>query len=146
MDATAITFGLKDVVAIILGVISAVSFIFALVNSNKSNKAACDVNTKDLADHKVGYTSNFLALRNEVETKIAHSDQDRKTDLKAVYEEMQINKAEIKLLIHDVKQEQKEEYGKLSTQISTLYNQTNEISTKLSELTGWVKANQQNNK
>lgn len=139
MDANTLTFGLKDVVAIVSGVIIVAGFVYGIFNISAKNKLAIetlkdstklsiDANAKDLAQFKVDYTSNMLSLRADTDTRISHV------------------KMELKEAINQLRQEQQHENQKLSTQMISMSEQLNSLNKALSELIGFIKAQQQQNK
>lgn len=136
MDAATLTFGIKDVVAIVVGVITIVSFIYALVKSSDKNQTLALQALSEIADHKKITEEKFL-----------HAKNAKKANIDMIFDE--INKAKDELdkketsiytKISEVKLDQKEAHDKLSTQINAMSTQLTLIGNGMSELTGYIKA------
>ena len=136
MDATEITFGAKDVAAIIVAVISILGFLYALKrNADKATENAATIK-KDLED--------FKASTNE---KFVHGKNSKKANIQYIMEAMQKNKDEdekkesqIYTRISELKKEQQDAHEKLWLKLDTVETMQRDMSTSLAELTGYLKA------
>ena len=136
MDATEITFGAKDVAAIIVAVISILGFLYALKrNADKATENAATIK-KDLED--------FKASTNE---KFVHGKNSKKANIQYIMEAMQKNKDEVEKKesqiynrISELKKEQQDAHEKLWLKLDTVETMQRDMSTSLAELTGYLKA------
>lgn len=136
MDATEITFGAKDVAAIIVAVISILGFLYALKrNADKATENAATIK-KDLED--------FKASTNE---KFVHGKNSKKANIQYIMEAMQKNKDEVEkkesqiyTRISELKKEQQDAHEKLWLKLDTVETMQRDMSTSLAELTGYLKA------
>jgi DNA-binding helix-hairpin-helix protein with protein kinase domain len=136
MDATEITFGAKDVAAIIVAVISILGFLYALKrNADKATENAALIK-KDLED--------FKASTNE---KFVHGKNSKKANIQYIMEAMQKNKDEVEkkesqiyTRISELKKEQQDAHEKLWLKLDTVETMQRDMSTSLAELTGYLKA------
>jgi hypothetical protein len=136
MDAATLTFGIKDVVAIIVGVISIASFIWALKNSNEKNHAIANQALNEVD-----------ALEKSMDEKILHEKNSKKANIQFLMDEIAQVKAEVEKKetiiynkITEIRTEQKEGHDKLSSQILLMTAQLNTIGNNVSELTGYTRA------
>lgn len=118
MDAATLTFGIKDVVALVLGAATIVGFYFAMKNTNEKNQ--------DLANSALKKADDFKKEMEDEHTKIRKELGEKEVSL---YQKI----AEVKL-------ENKENHEKLSSQISIMATDISSISKGVSELTGYIKA------
>ncbi len=136
MDATEITFGAKDVAAIIVAVISILGFLYALKrNADKATENAATIK-KDLED--------FKASTNE---KFVHGKNSKKANIQYIMDAMQKNKddvekkeSQIYTRISELKKEQQDAHEKLWLKLDTVETMQRDMSTSLAELTGYLKA------
>jgi gas vesicle protein len=136
MDATEITFGAKDVAAIIVAVISILGFLYALKrNADNATENAATIK-KDLED--------FKASTNE---KFVHGKNSKKANIQYIMEAMQKNKDEVEkkesqiyTRISELKKEQQDAHEKLWLKLDTVETMQRDMSTSLAELTGYLKA------
>lgn len=136
MDAATLTFGIKDVVAIILGVISIASFIWALKNSNEKNKALATQALSEIAELQKTTDEKFLHAKNSKKATIQFL-MDEIADAKADVEKKE---TAIYSKITEIRTEQKEGHDKLSNQILVMSTQLNTIGNGVAELTGYMRA------
>ena len=136
MDATEITFGAKDVAAIIVAVISILGFLYALKrNADKATENAATIK-KDLEDFKASTNEKFI-----------HGKNSKKANIQYIMDAMQKNKDEVDkkesqiyTRISELKQEQQDAHEKLWVKLDTVENMQRAMSTSLAELTGDLKA------
>jgi hypothetical protein len=136
MDITSVTFGIKDVVAIVTGVGSLVGIYFALKRS--AEKA---IEKNDEQDGKI------QALKQEMEEKFLHAKNAKKANIMAIYEEINRNREEFKeketliySRIDDIREEQKASHEKMGLKLDALATQMSNMSSNLAELTGYIRA------
>jgi alpha-D-ribose 1-methylphosphonate 5-triphosphate synthase subunit PhnG len=136
MDATEITFGAKDVAAIIVALTSILGFLYALKrNGDKATENAALIK-KDLEDFKASTNEKFI-----------HGKNSKKANIQYIMDAMQKNKDEVDrkesqiyTRISELKQEQQDAHEKLWVKLDTVENMQRAMSTSLAELTGYLKA------
>lgn len=136
MDATEITFGAKDVAAIIVAVISILGFLYALKrNADKATENAAVIK-KDLEDFKASTNEKFI-----------HGKNSKKANIQYIMDAMQKNKDDVEKKetqiynrISELKKEQQDAHEKLWLKLDTVETMQRDMSTSLAELTGYLKA------
>jgi hypothetical protein len=136
MDATEITFGIKDVTAIIVGVISVLGFLYALKrNADKATEDAVTIK-KDLEDFKASTNEKFI-----------HGKNSKKANIQYIMDAMQKNKDEVEkkesqiyTRISELKKEQQDAHEKLWLKLDNVETMQRDMSTSLAQLTGYLKA------
>ena len=136
MDATEITFGAKDVAAIIVGVISILGFLYALKrNADKATEDAAAIK-KDLEDFKASTNEKFI-----------HGKNSKKANIQYIMDAMQKNKDEVDkkesqiyTRISELKKEQQDAHEKLWLKLDTVETMQRDMSNSLAQLTGYLKA------
>lgn len=118
MEITSLTFNIKDVVTIVIGIGSFLGFYYALksqVEKVKSNMD--DLEDKQEKDHQ----AVIQAIKDHKE------DSDKKEEL--VYKR-----------INEIRDEQKDAHGKLEQKIDDMAKNLSSMNTNLSEIAGYIKA------
>ena len=136
MDATEITFGAKDVAAIIVALTSILGFLYALKrNGDKATENAALIK-KDLEDFKASTNEKFI-----------HGKNSKKANIQYIMDAMQKNKddvekkeSQIYTRISELKKEQQDAHEKLWLKLDTVETMQRDMSTSLAELTGYLKA------
>jgi hypothetical protein len=136
MDATEITFGAKDVAAIIVALTSILGFLYALKrNGDKATENAALIK-KELEDFKASTNEKFI-----------HGKNSKKANIQYIMDAMQKNKDEVDkkesqiyTRIGELKQEQQDAHEKLWVKLDSVENMQRAMSTSLAELTGYLKA------
>ena len=136
MDATEITFGAKDVAAIIVALTSILGFLYALKrNGDKATENAALIK-KDLEDFKASTNEKFI-----------HGKNSKKANIQYIMDAMQKNKDEVDkkesqiyTRIGELKKEQQDAHEKLWLKLDTVETMQRDMSTSLAELTGYLKA------
>lgn len=136
MDATEITFGAKDVAAIIVALTSILGFLYALKrNGDKATENAALIK-KELEDFKASTNEKFI-----------HGKNSKKANIQYIMDAMQKNKDEVDkkesqiyTRISELKQEQQDAHEKLWVKLDTVETMQRAMSTSLAELTGYLKA------
>ena len=118
MEVTSLTFNIKDVVTIIIGIGSFLGFYYALKRSvEKVSNDLEDLENKQEKDHQ----SVMGAMKEHKD------DSDKKEQL--IYKR-----------IDEIKEEQKAAHEKLEVKIDAMSGHLSAMNTSLSELTGYIKA------
>jgi gas vesicle protein len=136
MDATEITFGAKDVAAIIVALTSILGFLYALKrNGDKATENAALIK-KDLEDLKASTNEKFM-----------HGKNSKKANIEYIMNAMQKNKDEVDkkesqiyTRISELKQEQQDAHEKLWVKLDSVENMQRAMSTSLAELSGYLRA------
>lgn len=117
MNAAEMTFNVKDVIGICVGLITILSFIYALKRAtDKSVSDITDLNT-EIESHKL----TILAMIQDHKDEVVHKEQQ-------IYTRM-----------GEIKSEQKEAHDKLWNKLDTMANLQQTMSVSLAELTGFLK-------
>lgn len=147
MDVTHITFGIKDVVAIVSGVITVVSFVFAIKHNNEKTQTRLEGAEKKIDDTDKYHQRELLDFRKEVDEKFLHAKNAKKANIMAIYEEINRNREDFKekegqiySKIEDIRAEQKVSHDKMSTKLDALATQMSTMNSNLAELTGYIRA------
>lgn len=124
MEAVDLTFGVRDVMTIIIGAVSIAGFYYALKRSiEKLSGEFKNLETKQKEDH-----TNVMAAMKE------HKDDLDKREIK-IYDQ-----------IDHIRSEQKDAHVKLESKMDSISTEVNKISSNLSELTGYIKAKKESDK
>lgn len=153
MGITDLTFGIKDVVAIVVAVASGLGFIYAMKNQGDKNKTR--MRNMELAQDELqsDVTKDIGTMKANIEEKFLHAKNAKKANIMRIYEEINQGKAEFKEKeaqiynrIEDIRKEQKDSHEKMSNKLDNLSTQMNLVSTNLAELTGYIRAKKENEK
>lgn len=118
MEANDLTFGLKDVITIVIGVCTLLGFYYALKRSvEKVSNDLDDLEEKQEKDHNIVMGA----------IKEHREDSDKR-------------EAKIYDRITDIRKEQKDAHEKLEIKIDAMAENLAKMNTNLSELTGYIKA------
>lgn len=129
MDATEITFGIKDVIAMLVGVGSVIIFIYAI----KSNAEKTEI--------KITETNEELeSLKTSVNERFLHSKNTKKATVQYIMDTIDKKENLIYSKITEIKNEQEIAHNKLWTKLDSVEKMQQSISNSLSELTGYLKA------
>lgn len=118
MEASTLTFGLKDVITIVVGVGTLIGIYYALKRSVEEVSNDLD----DLEDKQEKDHDNVM-----IAIKETREDSDKR--------EVKIHDR-----INTIRNEQKEAHEKFETKIDAITDNINRMNTNLSELTGYIKA------
>lgn len=136
MNASELTFGIKDVVAIAVGIIGIAGFLYALKRATDAAKDAVDGLKSDLNNYK-----------REVEEKFLHAKNAKKANIQMVMEALQkteesVDKKEAQLYarMEEMRKDQKDIQEKLWVKLDSVEKMQHSMSTGLAELTGFLKA------
>lgn len=129
MNASELIFGIKDVVAIIIGLGSIVSFVYVIKSSSeKANIKISEVND-ELDEFKKVVTEKFL-----------HSKNTKKATVECIMDTVEKKENLIYSKITEIKSEQEVAHNKLWNKLDTVEKMQQNISNNLAELTGYLKA------
>lgn len=129
MDASQITFGIKDVVMIIIGLGSIIAFIYMLKSNSEKAEIKITETNEELEDFKKIVNEKFLHSKNTKKATVQHIMEtiDKKENL--IYSK-----------ITEIKNEQEVAHNKLWNKLDGVEKMQQAISNSLSELTGYLKA------
>jgi hypothetical protein len=129
MNASELIFGIKDVVAIIIGLGSIVSFVYVIKSSSeKANFKISEVNDE---------LDEFKKVVNE---KFLHSKNTKKATVEYIMDTVEKKENLIYSKITEIKSEQEVAHNKLWNKLDTVEKMQQNISNNLAELTGYLKA------
>tara|TARA_R110000868_G_scaffold72406_2_gene211097 strand:+ start:171 stop:569 length:399 start_codon:yes stop_codon:yes gene_type:complete len=129
MNASELIFGIKDVVAIIIGLGSIVSFVYVIKSSSeKANIKISEVND-ELDEFKKVVTEKFL-----------HSKNTKKATVEYIMDTVEKKENLIYTKISEIKSEQEVAHNKLWNKLDAVEKMQQNISNSLAELTGYLKA------
>ena len=129
MNASELIFGIKDVVAIIIGLGSIVSFVYVIKSSSeKANMKISETNTQ---------LDEFKKVVNE---KFLHSKNTKKATVEYIMDTVEKKENLIYSKITEIKSEQEVAHNKLWNKLDTVEKMQQNISNNLAELTGYLKA------
>lgn len=118
MDATSLTFGVKDVITIVIGVCTLLGFYYALKRS-------------------VEKVSNDL---DDLENKQNKDHEDVMTTIKEHREDSDKREAKIYDSIGTIRKEQKDAHDKIEIKIDAITDNLFKLNNNVAELTGYIKA------
>jgi hypothetical protein len=136
MDADQLTFGIKDVIGICLGLISIFGFLYAIKRSSEKSE-----------EKYMSLDTDFKAFKNNVNERFMHGKNSKKANIEEIMTAMQKNKDEVDrkesqiyTRISELKQEQQDAHEKLWVKLDSVETMQRAMSTSLAELTGYLKA------
>ena len=129
MNANEITFGIKDVAAIVTAVVSILGFLYAL-------KRTADKANEDNLNLK----KNMETFENSTNEKFLHSKNTKKATVQHIMETIDKKESLIYTKITEIKNDQEVAHNKLWTKLDSVEKMQQNISTSLAELTGYLKA------
>jgi hypothetical protein len=136
MNATDLTFGIKDVIGIVLAVIAVIGFLYALKKATEKAETKNTEQDKSIADLKKDMDEKFLHAKNAKKANIQYIMDVIKENKDAVEKK----ETQIYNRIDEIRTEQKEAHTQLSTKMDAMTSQLQTVNTNLSELTGYIKA------
>jgi hypothetical protein len=136
MDAAELTFGIKEVVEIIIGILSIAAFLYAMKRAAEKTKDKLTVIEKDLSD-----------LKKDTDEKFLHAKNAKKANIHTIMESIQKQKEEVDKKeqqiynrITEIRQEQLDAHEKLWVKLDGVEKMQFSMNTALAELTGYLKA------
>ena len=141
MNATDLTFGVKEVIEISCALIALSGFIYAMKRNNDKN-----------SDKIENIDFNLKSLKAEVDEKFMHAKNAKKANIQYVMETIEKNKEEVEKKeeqlynkISELRKEQKDAHDKLWIKLDSVEKMQFVMNTTLSELNGFLKAKSQQN-
>lgn len=141
MNANDLTFGIKDVVGIVLAIISILGFLYALKRSAEKAQEAQTALKKEFDDY-----------RKSVEEKFLHAKNSKKANIQMIMDTIKTNKEEVEkkenqiyARLNEVREEQKLAHDKLSDKIDNVVTMQQTLNNSVAELTGFLKAKRNDN-
>ena len=129
MNANEITFGIKDVAAIVTAVISILGFLYAL-------KRTADKANEDNLNLK----KNMSDFENSTNEKFLHSKNTKKATVQHIMDTIDKKESLIYTKITEIKNDQEVAHNKLWTKLDTVEKMQHTISNELAQLNGYLKA------
>ena len=117
MNATDLTFNIKDVIAIVVAVGGGVAFVLAIRSSNRTTDDKLQAVVQELEKHKMDTKEKIVQIQAE-----ANLTEDR-----------------LETRLDKLNEEQKRIHEEISRKMDGLGNTVNSINNSLSELTGYLK-------
>jgi hypothetical protein len=136
MNATELTFGTKEVVEIVIGILSIAAFLYAMKRASEKTKDKLNIIERDLQD-----------LKKETDEKFLHAKNAKKANIQTIMESIQKQKEEVDkkeqqiyTRITEIRQEQQDAHEKLWVKLDGVEKMQFSMNTALAELTGYLKA------
>jgi len=129
MNANEITFGIKDVAAIVTAVISILGFLYAL-------KRTADKANEDNLNLK----KNMSDFENSTNEKFLHSKNTKKATVQHIMDTIDKKENLIYTKITEIKNDQEVAHNKLWTKLDSVEKMQHTISNELAQLNGYLKA------
>ena len=129
MNANEITFGIKDVAAIVTAVVSILGFLYALKRTaDKAN------------DDNLNLKKNMSDFENSTNEKFLHSKNTKKATVQHIMDTIDKKESLIYTKITEIKNDQEVAHNKLWTKLDTVEKMQHTISNELAQLNGYLKA------
>lgn len=129
MNANEITFGIKDVAAIVTAVVSILGFLYAL-------KRTADKANEDNLNLK----KNMSDFENSTNEKFLHSKNTKKATVQHIMDTIDKKENLIYSKITEIKSDQEIAHNKLWTKLDSVEKMQHTISNELAQLNGYLKA------
>ena len=139
MNATELTFGTKEVVEIVIGILGIAGFLYAMKRASEKTKDKLNVIEKDLEDLKKDTNEKFLHAKNAKKANI----QTIMDSIQKQKEEVDKKEQQIYTRITEIRQEQQDAHEKLWVKLDGVEKMQFTMNTTLAELTGYMKAKAQ---
>lgn len=142
MNATELIFGIKEVVEIVLAILGIVGFLYAMKRAAEKTKDKLAVIEKDLDDFK-----------KDTDEKLLHAKNAKKANIQSIMdainkqkEETEKKEQQIYNRINEMREEQNNVHEKLWVKLDGVEKMQFTMNTTLAELTGYLKAKNQDKK
>lgn len=136
MNATELTFGTKEVVEIVIGILGIAGFLYAMKRASEKTKDKLNIIERDLQDLKKDTEERFLHARNAKKANI----QTIMESIQKQKEEVDKKEQQIYTRITEIRQEQQDAHEKLWVKLDGVEKMQFSMNTALAELTGYLKA------
>lgn len=138
MDAATLTFGIKDVIAIVVAVGSGLGFYYRMKATDEKHSAAIKTNALNLS-----------TMKRDVDEKLLHAKNAKKANIQMLLEQigktnnaLEKTETEIYVKMNENRAEQLAEHKELSHKIDAVNTSLQGMAITLSEITGYMKATQ----
>jgi hypothetical protein len=129
MDANELTFNIKDVVTIVIGLGSVIGFIYMIKSSTEKTELKITETNDELDEFKKIVNEKFL-----------HSKNTKKATVEYIMDTVEKKENLIYTKISEIKSEQEVAHNKLWNKLDSVEKMQQSISNSLAELTGYLKA------
>lgn len=129
MDANELTFNIKDVVTIVIGLGSVIGFVYMIKSSTEKTELKITETNDELTEFKKSVNEKFL-----------HSKNTKKATVEYIMETVEKKENSIYSKITEIKNEQEVAHNKLWNKLDSVEKMQQSISNSLAELTGYLKA------
>jgi len=129
MDANELTFNIKDVVTIVIGLGSLIGFVYMIKSSTEKTELKITETNDELTEFKKIVNEKFL-----------HSKNTKKATVEYIMDTVEKKESLIYTKISEIKNEQEVAHNKLWNKLDSVEKMQQSISNSLAELTGYLKA------
>ncbi len=129
MDANELTFNIKDVVTIVIGLGSVIGFVYMIKSSTEKTELKITETNDELDEFKKIVNEKFL-----------HSKNTKKATVEYIMDTVEKKENLIYTKISEIKSEQEVAHNKLWNKLDAVEKMQQNISNNLAELTGYLKA------
>lgn len=129
MDANELTFNIKDVVTIVIGLGSLIGFVYMIKSSTEKTELKITETNDELTEFKKIVNEKFL-----------HSKNTKKATVEYIMDTVEKKENLIYTKISEIKNEQEVAHNKLWNKLDSVEKMQQSISNSLAELTGYLKA------
>ena len=129
MDANELTFNIKDVVTIVIGLGSVIGFVYMIKSSTEKTELKITETNDELTEFKKSVNEKFL-----------HSKNTKKATVEYIMDTVEKKENLIYTKISEIKSEQEVAHNKLWNKLDSVEKMQQSISNSLAELTGYLKA------
>jgi hypothetical protein len=129
MDASELTFNIKDVVTIIIGLGSIIGFVYMIKSNTEKTELKINETNDELTEFKKSVNEKFL-----------HSKNTKKATVEYIMDTVEKKENLIYTKISEIKNEQEVAHNKLWNKLDSVEKMQQGISNSLAELTGYLKA------
>jgi hypothetical protein len=129
MDANELTFNIKDVVTIVIGLGSLIGFVYMIKSSTEKTELKITETNDELDEFKKIVNEKFL-----------HSKNTKKATVEYIMDTVEKKENLIYTKISEIKSEQEVAHNKLWNKLDAVEKMQQNISNNLAELTGYLKA------
>lgn len=129
MNASELTFNIKDVVTIVIGLGSIIGFVYMIKSNTEKTELKINETNEELTEFKKIVNEKFL-----------HSKNTKKATVEYIMDTVEKKESSIYSKITEIKNEQEVAHNKLWNKLDAVEKMQQNISNSLSELTGYLKA------
>ena len=129
MDANELTFNIKDVVTIVIGLGSVIGFVYMIKSSTEKTELKITETNDELDEFKKIVNEKFL-----------HSKNTKKATVEYIMDTVEKKENLIYTKISEIKNDQEIAHNKLWTKLDSVEKMQHTISNELAQLNGYLKA------